>query len=178
MSDDRLIAIVAVMVSGVVGVAGPFIAWRATVGSTHDARVLADRTELRSVLDQSTADVRSLQDRTAAAFTLWIPDGERPRSAAGRRSFLAAVADTQHVVGVVQQDLARLRIRLGNSASTSGYLLSLTHLGAALDWMSDHGYPGSDAKEINQASRYMKAAEKPEDQFEESAFRLGGSVLQ
>jgi hypothetical protein len=111
MADDRRIAFAAIIVSGLVGVSAPIIAWVATRDTQHQASAqqlaISDRAEFRAVLDRAARDV------VAAAGT--VADSVARQRAAG-----VAVGETQatRLVGIVKTlnfDVVRLRIRLGDN---------------------------------------------------------------
>jgi|GEM_PF-4306464 hypothetical protein len=74
-SPDRRIAIAAVVVTGIVGVAAPLITWQAGASAHREAaaaeRQRTDRVELRAVLDEALVALTSFQSSVLSASTTW-----------------------------------------------------------------------------------------------------------
>jgi hypothetical protein len=93
MPDDKRVTIVAVLVTGIVGVLGPLITWRATVDSQRAARAAArevqqlagrqqsaesDLSELRSVLDSALLRLNTLEARAKGKWRVWRRQANPP----------------------------------------------------------------------------------------------------
>jgi hypothetical protein len=113
MADDRSVALAAVVVTGIVGVAAPLITWRATrdVGelSARAELVRGDREDLRQVLDNATTRLLAAQGPYIGIGLRWKratrPRPERVYAAYRRR------------VEEVQESAMQVGIRLGVSSA-------------------------------------------------------------
>jgi hypothetical protein len=110
--EDRRIALAALCVTAVVGVAAPLITWRAALSgqdrAAQDARHQADLTELRSVLDGSLEALDRLQIAVQFEMVAW----ERRMSAA-RYQAKHLASDRAYSAWLRERD--RLTIRLGQN---------------------------------------------------------------
>jgi hypothetical protein len=110
MAEDRRIALAALCVTAVIGVAAPLITWRAALGgqdrAAQDARHQADLTELRSVLDGGLAALDKLERSVGLEMVAWE---QRTRIARYRTRHLA----TDHAYTAWLREADRLTIRLG-----------------------------------------------------------------
>src|SRR5690242_19306447 len=125
--DDPHIALAAVIVTGVVGVVGPIVTWRATVDVTRSGqraeRRRADLAELRSVVDNALADqaqagaagsrVTGFFDRVLEAqFDNANADDTLQRKRYQR--WIASERGFTKAMNAASRDATRLEIRLGN----------------------------------------------------------------
>jgi len=109
MPEDRRIAIVALVVTGVVGLGAPLIAVVASRDSQREAfreeRVQADIAELRSALDDATAGISTLLAGAVDAGDAWPKRGRQKR-----RAWSAFLRDVERT----RRHYYRLRLRLGD----------------------------------------------------------------
>jgi hypothetical protein len=107
---DRRIALAAVIVSGVIGVTGPLITWRAAISgqkaSSRDERARDDLADLRAVLDASLRDLNRLRTVLGPEMVAW--EYQRPR-----RIYLARHLMTSKTYAQAQSNTDRLAIRVG-----------------------------------------------------------------
>jgi hypothetical protein len=122
MPDDPRVAIVAVMVTGAVGILGPLITWGATRDSQRAARATARETQrlagaqlaarselaqLRSALDQALRDLNSTEARAKGKLRAWQDE----------ENSTAQVRDAQRALTKsfvrARGDKLRLAVRLG-----------------------------------------------------------------
>jgi hypothetical protein len=112
MAENRSIALAAVVVTGVVGVAGPYITWKAIrdTGKLASRTILvqSDRADFRQVLDEAALVLRQRSDAVRALASEWA-DGDRPLGPDRLSGFEARLQR----MGAIAE---RLRIRLGTDA--------------------------------------------------------------
>jgi hypothetical protein len=110
----KLIALVAIVVTGIVGVWAPWVTTRSSERAVRQGiaadRAQSDRAEARGVLDQVAEDLRHVE------FTLseWSPRAYYPQTAP-RRILLRLEAAREALL----RDEARLTIRFGTKAPTT-----------------------------------------------------------
>jgi hypothetical protein len=111
----RRIAIVALALSAVIGIAGPVIAWMAARDSTREAaeraRVEADIEDVRDILDVAIVDLNALRAR--AEGRILHPDQ------AHRQTFNVAVA-------TATADALMIEMRLGETTPFTSYDAAVT----------------------------------------------------
>jgi hypothetical protein len=112
MAGNRSIALAAVVVTGVVGVAGPYITWKAIrdTGKLASRTILvqSDRADFRQVLDEAALVLRQQSDAFDALAKEWA-DGDRPL---GRDRLFGFEGRLQRMGASAE----RLGIRLGTDA--------------------------------------------------------------
>jgi hypothetical protein len=112
LAEDRSVALAAVVVAGIVGVAGPLITWQATQQSQDRAadaeQRRADRADLLKVLDEATSNLASASDRSSPLAVSWANGHRIPRR---EQRLLAAK------VRAVRFSDAQLQLRLGSTSS-------------------------------------------------------------
>jgi hypothetical protein len=182
MPEDHKLALAAVVVTGIVGVTGPLITWRATRDAQQTAgrieEVQADRAEIRRVLDRAIGDL--LKANRAGSFYLqWSASdplgsprqqmGWSPSDVRGRR-FPGDQLD--EAITAARRSDVRLRIRLGDrSPVVSAY-------SQAVDAYQDMTTVSNFRVNINQdEERAMRNAAKRVAQFMAAAHRLVRSSL-
>jgi hypothetical protein len=169
-SPDRRIALAAVIVTGIVGVTAPVIAWQAGASAQREAlrgeRQRTDLVELRAVLDEGLVALMSFQSSVLAASTTWwnvervaVNSTPLPRSSL-ERPF--------EVLEAARGGTERIRIRLGPRskiallhASTVGDFFAALQLmqlsppdQAAKDTFFEHWNDGTDRLQELRLSMY------------------------
>jgi hypothetical protein len=188
VADDKRIAVVAILVTGVVGVAAPVITWRAGVSgqraASRDARVRDDLAELRARLDHALAnfiDVRNGVELELQSFS--IPYLNRLTDAEARSQ--EGIYVRRHNAAVkawrtAAADGVRLRIRLGNDRTYRAYATALSAYRGASLYMVTHTSTGTGSGrtgELDRVNRRIDRANAAFRNFEAAAHRLVGSRL-
>lgn len=170
MAENRSIALAAVIVTGVVGVAGPYITWKAIRDTgklaSHTILVQGDRADFRTVLDEAALVLRQRTVDERPIVKDWMEgdgplDPERVARFHARLERMAAIAE-------------RLLIRLGpNSPLYQAYNKSL----ADVTWISDRLLEEpSEARKLEVSTRQRKLQTNSED-FYRRATTEAGSIL-
>lgn len=164
-------ALAAVVVTGIVGVAGPFITWRATrdVGdvSARAALVRGDREDFRRVLDKATTRLLAAQGPYTGIGLRW----ERATRPLPERVY----AGYRRRVEEVQESAMQVEIRLGvNSAVSKPDADALLQLQRRLIHVRDRPSPALVALENDNAVNFQEDVRA----FRAEAHRVAASVLE
>lgn len=168
--QDRSVALAAIVVTGIVGVAGPLITWRATrdaqAQAAHEQLMREDRAELRAVLDRAAI---ALERANSEVFEA---DGERERSPAGGLKADAPVFRRVDDVGFSSQ---RLLIRLDGERTHAAdhYVRAATAQLQAIQLFNRRPTPAR----RQAAARALERASRETDAFVDSAHKLAGTTL-
>jgi hypothetical protein len=168
------LALAAIAVTGVVGVAGPLITWRAGIAgqqaASRDERSGADRTELRSVLDAALTDLDNLGTTVGREVVAWEAPG------ISRATYEARHLATDKAYAQFGIDLDRLAIRLGNgSALWRTYNSAGGQTFAGSLYM--YGHRASQST-INRMVRLLNEGVAAERRFRDEALRVAATRLQ
>jgi hypothetical protein len=122
---DKRIALTAVVVSGVIGVAAPLSSYFTQVRATDAARQQNDLDELRALLDQALEDLTVLQARAFDKRRAWQRD---PDAVDHQVRVDEAHSALRKAFEQTQADVDRIRIRLGGGGIYQVY------------WFAFHGF--------------------------------------
>ena len=180
MAEDRRIALAALAVTAIVGIAGPF--GTVIVTNNHDdnraraERVDADRVELRAVLEE-TARVLTV---AGARF-----HGVRPTRRISDANARTQIDQVKTQIPSIQQQYNRVAIRLGREAPVAQQLFRALEAAAALGPRIDAlvrrtrrdlvgGFDNAVARYNVALRRYARARKK----FVDAAHRVARSTLE
>lgn len=168
--SNQRIALAAVLVTGVVGVAGPLITWQATKDTQEAAAsaelVRSDRADLRDVLDHSASNLDRARVRAVELSGSWFHATKPlPRQQLNHLSDLLTTTDF---------NLEQLHIRLGSESPAyraySSAQLDIEHMAVAY-----HGPPVH--KAVSLVRRHMSGAINAQERFENEAHKLAESTV-
>jgi hypothetical protein len=171
MAGDVKVALAAVAVTGIVGVAGPLITWRATRDagnlSARAELVRGDREDLRQVLDKATTRLLAVQGPYTGIGLRW----ERATRPLPERIYAAY----RRRVEEVQESAMQVEIRLGgNSAASMPYADALLQLQRRLIHVRTRPSPALVALEDDNAVNFYKDVRA----FRAEAHRVAASALE
>ena len=188
MADDRRITLAALVVSGVIGVASPLIAWRASLDSQRTAaesaetlqrasaaeeRARTDVAELRAILDRALVDLNNLQVQASRKNLRWRNPSNSDEvvdeaQAALTDAFFKARADD-----------ARLLIRVGTGTLYDSYNDAIYIYGRVGKVTAENDSPiaRQSAGVKSQVEDLLSSGEDEGDEFKQSAYDMVHSRL-
>jgi hypothetical protein len=171
MAEDVRVALAALAVTGIVGVAGPLITWQATrdVGelSARAELVRGDREDLRRVLDTATTRLLAAQGPYAGIGLRW----ERATRPLPERAYAAYRRRVEDAV----ESATQLQIRLGTrSAAFKPYADAVLQLQRRLIHLRDRPSPRLVALETRNSLKF----EQDVGEFRAQAHRVAASELE